>query len=187
VTARRALRRIVAFLIDWVCILGWVAVSAAVGVPLYLAGVTRGLDPMSLNIIATVILVVPVVVAAAVFESRRRGATPGKRVLHLGVRHGSRAPGFGRALLRNALKIGVPWIIAHAAVFVLATSGASTPPLGYVLLAAAYVLPIAYLVSLFAGSGRTLYDRVADIRVVSSMERTSSRFGEAPRTDAPAE
>jgi uncharacterized RDD family membrane protein YckC len=172
VTARAALRRIAAFLIDWLCILGWVAVTAAVGVPLYLAGVTRGLDPVALNIVATVILVIPVVVAAAVFESRRRAATPGKRVLHVEVRHGSRAPGFGRALLRNILKIGVPWIIGHAAVFVLATAGLAgtpTPAIGYVLLVAAYVLPIAYLVSLFAGSGRALYDRVAGTRVTLVM------------------
>ncbi|GAA2090773.1 hypothetical protein GCM10009840_32330 [Pseudolysinimonas kribbensis] len=165
---RAALRRIVAFLIDWLCILGWVAVTAAVGVPLYLGGVTRGLDTVALNVIATVVLVIPVVVAAAVFESRRRAATPGKRVLHLEVRHGSRAPRFGRALLRNLLKIGVPWVIGHSAVFVLATAGLAgtpTPPLGYVLLVAAYVLPIAYLVSLFAGSGRALYDRVAGTRV----------------------
>ncbi|GMA93330.1 hypothetical protein GCM10025881_01540 [Pseudolysinimonas kribbensis] len=73
---RAALRRIVAFLIDWLCILGWVAVTAAVGVPLYLGGVTRGLDTVALNVIATVVLVIPVVVAAAVFESRRRAATP---------------------------------------------------------------------------------------------------------------
>jgi uncharacterized RDD family membrane protein YckC len=186
-TARLALRRIVAFLIDWLCILGWVAVTAAIGIPLYLAGVTRGLDLVTLNVVATLILVIPVVVAAAVFESRRRGATPGKRVLHLEVRHGSRSPGFARALSRNVLKIGAPWIIGHAAVFVLATAGDPTPPLGYVLLAAAYVLPIAYLASLFAGSGRTLYDRVAGIRVVRSTGPDSSSIGEAPRSSAPAE
>ncbi len=27
-------------LVDWLCILGWVAVTVAVGVPLYIAGVT---------------------------------------------------------------------------------------------------------------------------------------------------
>lgn len=167
-TRRMAGRRLLAFLIDGIGMLGWIAVTAAVGIPLYLAGVIRSVDPLTLNVVAALVVIVPIVVAAAAFESGRRGATPGKRALHLEVRHGVRVPGFARALGRNALKIGVAWIIGHAAVIVLATTGPSgtpTPAVGIVLLGAAYVLPIGYVVGLFAGTGRPLYDRIPGTRV----------------------
>ncbi|MGO2035095.1 MAG: hypothetical protein ACTH2U_01360 [Brevibacterium sp.] len=37
---RLGMRRIAAWLVDWLCILIWVAITAAVGVPLYLNGIT---------------------------------------------------------------------------------------------------------------------------------------------------
>jgi uncharacterized RDD family membrane protein YckC len=160
---RTGLRRIAAWLIDGACILAWVAVTAAVGVPLALSGAVRLVDPIAQNAVAALVVVVPVVLAAAVLESRG-GATPGKRALRLHVEHGATPPRFGRALLRNALKIGLPWLIAHAAVFAVADAGAAgqpTPSGAWVLLLAAYVLPIAWVVSLFIGRGRTPYDRLA--------------------------
>lgn len=162
------MRRLLAFLIDWLGMLGWIAVTAAIGVPLYLAGVIRAVDPLTLNLVAALVVIVPIVVAAAAFEGGRRGATPGKRALHLEVRHGVRVPGLPRALGRNALKIGVPWAIGHAAVVALATTGSSgtpTPAVGITLLGAAYVLPIVYVVGLFTGIGRPLYDRILSTRV----------------------
>lgn len=67
---------------------------------------------------------------------------------------------FGRALVRNVLKVGVPWLIGHAAVFAIVAASATTsvPPQVWVLTAAAYLLPLVYVGSLFVGSGRTHYD-----------------------------
>ena len=147
----------------------WVAIVAAVGVPLYVAGAIR-LDGFVAQNLVGLTVVAPIVVAAAWCESRRGGATPGKRALRLSVEvadgSGGRAS-FPRALLRNTLKIGVPWLIGHAAVFALLDSSASgTPPAWSLwLLAAAYVLPVLWLLSLFTPGSRTVYDPIAATRV----------------------
>jgi hypothetical protein len=66
------------------------------------------------------------------------------------------------AILRNTLKIGVPWTIGHAAVFSIAQAGGSVPvpvPVSvWLLTVVAYVLPIMYVAFLFVGQGRTPYD-----------------------------
>jgi hypothetical protein len=160
---RRPLRRIAAWLIDWLCISAWVGVTAAVGAPLYLAGVLRPEGVLLLNAVAALVIVIPIVVAAGIFESRRISATPGKRILRLEVRGPGGRPTLRRALLRNLLKLGVPWLAGHAAVYAIVqtSSGGSTPSWVWAITAAAYVLPVTYLVTLFAGSGRTPYDRLA--------------------------
>ena len=169
-TGREPLNRLLAWMVDWGCILVWVAVTAAVGVPLYLAGTTRDLDTVTLNLVAGAVTVVPVTVWFAWFESRAREATPGKRLRGLAVvaaADGSRIT-FGRALLRNALKIAVPWLVGHAAVFsIVDTSGSAAVPIGvWLLTGAAYALPIGYVASLFVGAGRTPYDRLSKTVVI---------------------
>ena len=72
---------------------------------------------------------------------------------------------FGTALLRNTLKVAVPWTIGHAAAIALVGSTTMSPGL-VILTAAAYVLPLVYVVTLFAGKGRTPYDRAAGAGVV---------------------
>lgn len=161
----------VAWSIDWLAILVWVGVVAAVGVPLYLAGVIRMTHPLLLNAVGAVLIVIPVTFALAAFEAGAKHGTLGKRAMRLRVEPAEpvEAPeqlDFGRALLRNALKIAVPWLIGHAAVYEL-TRTAGEGMLGMVLLVAAYVLPAAYLVTLFTGSHRTLYDRLAGTIVIA--------------------
>lgn len=167
---RMAFRRIAAWAIDCACILGWVGVTAAVGVPLYRAGVVRTRNLLALNLIGALVVVIPVVVGAAILESRMSGVTPGKRALGVVVQTVEGGPAsLPTALTRNALKTGVPWLIGHGAVFALATHSRSSPvPAGlWVLTAAAYVLPIVYTGSLFAGGGHTPYDRMTGTRVIS--------------------
>jgi hypothetical protein len=162
-------RRLAAWLIDWMCILVWVALTAAIGVPLYLAGIIAPTGYGALNLIAALVVVVPVVVGAAWFESRSVAATPGKRVLRLRVRTaGGRAP-FRVALLRNTLKIGVPWLIGHAAVFAIVASSGTTDPVPvwvWLLTGAAYLIPLIWIASLFIAGGRTPYDRIIGMDVV---------------------
>ena len=154
--------RLVAWFIDWLCILAWVVVTAVVGVAFYEAGATAGLSPGALNVIATAIVVVPVTIALAWLESSSREATIGKRSRRLRVVDadtGTRVP-FPRALLRNALKIALPWMVGHAVVFeIVQTSEAgAVPGWLWVATAGAYVLPAVYVVSLFLRRGRTPYD-----------------------------
>lgn len=169
---RLAWRRLTAWVIDWLVILGWVAVTAAIGVPLYAAGITTSTGPVALNVVSAVVVVVPVVVGLAWAEASRRQATPGKRARRLRVVDagtGGRL-GLGRALWRNALKIGLPWTIGHVAVIALVSDNndGSTDGVVWTVTALAYVLPLIYVMSLFLRDGRTPYDRAARTRVVSA-------------------
>lgn len=165
---RTGWRRVGAWLIDCACVLGWAGVTAIVGVPLYLAGLIRPTGTVALNVVGALVVVLPVVIAAAVFESRRGAATPGKRALRLRVSTSRGRPSFSQALLRNGLKIGLPWLLGHAAVFALISSGstgAAPSAAADLALVLAYVLPIAYVICLFVGRGLTPYDRVAGTQV----------------------
>ncbi|WP_230208286.1 RDD family protein [Microlunatus sp. Gsoil 973] len=185
---RHPWRRLLGWLIDWCCILVWAAVLAAIAVPLYRGGLIPGLSSAAGNLVATAVLVIPVTLGLAGLESRRGVATIGKRVTGLrvttvaGVR-----PGFGRAVARNGLKITVPWLIGHADVYALvASSDAAVPGWLWVLTAAAYILPTVWIVSLFIGSGRTPYDRIAGTTVRATGRAATTRRGNEGITDPSA-
>ena len=159
-------------MIDWLLILAWVGVTAAIGVPLYLAGITAPLNPLALNVVSAIVVVVPVVIGLGWVEASRRQATLGKHLRHLRVVDSTTggAVTVGRALSRNALKIGLPWTIGHTAVIAIVSEsedGAVPWPV-WVLTAAAYVLPLVYVTSLFVRDGLTAYDRAARTRVVAA-------------------
>jgi hypothetical protein len=167
---REPLNRLVAWVVDWGCIAGWVGITAAVGVPLFLAGVTGALDTVTLNLVAAAVVVFPVTFWLARLESGARKATPGKRLRRLIVVtavDGSR-PTLGRALLRNNLKISAPWLVGHAAVYAIVAVGDSgAVPIGvWLLTGVSYILPIVYLASLFVSTGRTPYDRLSGTTVI---------------------
>lgn len=168
---RLAWRRLTAWVIDWLVILAWVAVTAAVGVPLYLAGVTADLGVVALNVVSAVVVVLPVVVGLARAGASRRQASVGKRARRLRVVDARTGTGvtFRQALARNALKVGLPWTIGHVAVIALVTDSAdgTVAPAVWVVTALAYVIPLIYVISLIVGDGRTPYDRVAGTRVVA--------------------
>lgn len=166
---RQPWNRLLAWVIDWMCLLAWVALIAAVGIPLWLSGMTGGLTVVALNIIATLFLVVPVTLMLARLESSARQASIGKHLRQLLVvnsRTGVRVS-YRRALARNTMKIAVPWTIGHAAVFGIVASSAegAVPPWIWVATAFAYVLPVAYVAPLFVGTGRTPYDRISGTAV----------------------
>ena len=168
-------RRLVAWLIDWCCILVWVAATAAIGVPLLLVGVITVTNVIVLNLVGAIVVIVPVVGAAAWCESTPRGATPGKRAMGLVVQSGSIRLPYRLALLRNALKLGVPWLIGHAAVFAIVnSSNAGNVPAGvWVLTGLAYLIPIIWIISLFVGDHRTPYDRICSTHVLRTTVTTA--------------
>jgi uncharacterized RDD family membrane protein YckC len=161
-------RRLRAGLLDLACILGWVAVVAAVGVPLWLNGITGRLNAVWLNVVAGATVVVPVTFALAWLEGGRYEASPGKQWVGLRVRHLDGSPlGFGGALLRNIAKVAVPWTLGHAAAIALATGTSRGVPADvWVLTGVAYGIPLISLVSLFFGERRTPYDVLARSDVV---------------------
>lgn len=160
-------RRLLAGLIDLGFAVGWVILVAAVGVPLYLTGHTSGLGPLALNLVGLALVVLPVTIALTVMECGRYEATPGKLKLGLRVRlhqTGARVS-WQRSLLRNLLKLGVPWSLGHLAAIALASGAGIDAQIGALL---SMAVPLAYLVSLFIGDGRTLYDRLAGTVVIST-------------------
>lgn len=99
-------------------------------------------------------------------------ATIGKRARGLRVvdaSTGSRVP-FARAVLRNALKIAVPWEVGHIVAYGLVGTarGAAAPGWLVVATVAASLMPAVYVVTLFIGRGRTLYDWLSRTVVVGT-------------------
>lgn len=170
-TPRRPWRRIAAWMIDCGLILLYAGALALVCVPLYRGGVIPELPLALANLVAALALVVPAVLVLAGLDAGPRAATIGKRAMRLRLiaADGGRIA-FPRALLRNAFKFGLLWLIAHAAVYGLwggSVSGA-VRAWAWPLLAAAYAIPIAWIMSLFIGTGRTPYDRLTRTSVVEA-------------------
>lgn len=166
-SSRRSGARIVATLIDVACMLPWIAVVAAAGAVLDVAGVARDIDDLLGNVIGFVTLIVPITLAAAGFDGTARHATPGKRVFRLRVETVNGGPGFARALLRNAIKYAVPWELGHTAVFALVGSTAEPRVWVMLVLIAAYAIPVVSVVLLLV-TGQALHDRVAATSVVTT-------------------
>lgn len=160
--------RLLATLLDYCVVLGWLAVLAAVFVPLYAADLVpwRG----HVDLVSFAGSVVPVWLYLTVTEAGARRATWGKRRAGLVVR----APGGGtvgpaRVALRNAVKL-LPWACAHLGIAPLwAGSGAGTvvsPALAWVPITAAYLVVGATVVSVLVRRDRAaLHDLVAGTRV----------------------
>jgi uncharacterized RDD family membrane protein YckC len=162
------MQRVLAWLLDCLCILGWLALTVLVGVPLYLSGTRLG--DVGLNVVATLIGVVPVTIALALFEAGRRQATPGKRWRRIRV---VRSTGGGRVSLgqgfsRNIAKVGVPWTLGHTVA--IAFVNGATAGWVWVLTVIVYALVIGYVVTLFAPGNRTAYDRLAKTSVVRARD-----------------
>lgn len=160
-------RRVMAGLLDLACMLGWIALVVGIGVLLRLAGIVGPLSPLGFTVVAAVTVVLPITAALGVLEGGRYEASVGKQRFGLRVRR-IEGPQLGipRALLRNAVKVAVPWLFAQVAAVSLATTKG---PLGadlMVLIGVSLLIPVVYLVSLFVGDRRPPYDLVASSTVV---------------------
>ena len=147
--------------------LPWIAVVAAAGAVLYVAGITRDVDVVLGNVIGFITLIVPITITASGFEGSARHATPGKRALGLAVeRFIGGGAGFVRSLLRNGIKYALPWELGHTAAFALFGVTAAPPLWVSIVLVVTYAIPITSLVLLLA-TGRALHDRVARTAVAT--------------------
>lgn len=180
VSQRHPWRRLAAGVIDALCIGAWVAVVAATGIAFYVLSGANGRlgSEVQENLLAFGITIAPVTVGMTLTEMRG-GASLGKRVVGVRMSRGSDGgtPGFASLLVRNFLKLGVPWTIAHAGVFGLVDSSAEGGPEAWVLilLLLAYALPVVYVISLFMFEGRTPYDRLSDVVVEQLILTTGTR------------
>ena len=131
-------RRLAASAVDYALAAGWAG--------LLMLGVWILVDPPAAPPPATgrrlgfVALTIPVTVTLAHLESR--GGTPGKRLVGLRtVDLGGARPRFARSLGRTVLKVGLPWELAHAAIWRI--HGGITDTSTVTMIAASYLLPLA--------------------------------------------
>jgi uncharacterized RDD family membrane protein YckC len=166
-------RRVAAFGADYSAIAVYVGALGLIGLLLRSAGVapqeiTTPTGRALGQLLAFATLNLPVSLWFAAWEAAPRGATPGKRLLGLRVLSpDGDLVALPRSLLRTALKFTLPWELAHTAVWSMLTwPGDLNAPAVAALLGLANAVIVVDLVSLFVGSRRTPYDRVAGTIVV---------------------
>ena len=100
---------------------------------------------------------------AARREASLSGATPGKRRYGLQVHNESgQPPSFGQALLRNVIKIAIPWQLGHTVAIGAAFGGFDDQdPVTIVATVTTYPLLVLLIGSIAFGEGRAFHDRIA--------------------------
>jgi uncharacterized RDD family membrane protein YckC len=161
-----AVRRVLAFGLDWCVIAAWAGVLlgavmlAAQGYP------PRPATPWASQVIGLLTMTIPVTLYFATCEASRWHGSLGKHVLGLVVTHESgERLSFGSALLRNGLKF-VPWEFGHLVAQQAVYSGdAGLPVWVWGAAIVALAVPAWWGVTLIA-TGHTPYDRWTSTRVV---------------------
>jgi uncharacterized RDD family membrane protein YckC len=185
-------RRIAAGAVDYGIVAAYLAVLTLVGALLRAAGllpshITTPGGRILGQLAAFAMLTLPVTVWFAWWEAAPRGATPGKRLLGLRVSRPGGGLSWSGSLLRSAVKIAVPWELAHTGVWNSLVWPGPDAPVNVVLFTVANGLLVLYLAMLLLGAHRPPYDRLAGtiIRIIpSAQQRPPSR--PAP-TSSPAE
>ncbi len=165
-------RRLVAFALDYVPILGYILVLLAIGI-----GITLSAGPLErlgstlvMNLIAFGLLVGPVILYFTMQESSSKRGTWGKRKLGLQVVDlRGRTLSKKRALVRSAVKF-LPWQIAHTSILgIKGLPFAAEEPSTLVLagLISVYMLAAVYVIwALVLKTHRTPYDILSGSCVV---------------------
>ncbi len=158
-----AVRRFRAYLRDCV---SYAAIAAA-EVPLGLLLTRKGRE-VSPRLVAALSSVPPVAATiwAAVAEQGRAGATWGKRAEHLRVGSERSSAGLSRMLVRNSIKIALPWTLGHVVAYGAASGRLDRGDrrIWFALVANAALVTATTLLAV-TGSGRAIHDRVSGTRV----------------------
>ena len=163
-----AVRRLLAFAIDYLVVVLWGGVVVAAVMIATSGNPPRLENPWKAQAIGFLAMTAPVTLYFAFCESSAIRASLGKRILGLVV---TRETGgrllFRSSLLRNALKF-VPWELGHTVAQQGAVSGeGGFPAWVWGPAVVSLVGPAWWLVSMIA-TGRTPYDRWASARVARS-------------------
>ncbi len=142
-----AIRRVVAFMLDWLVILVWAGMLFESSWQSLEETPGRPSTPWVTQAIGFVSLTLPVVLYFSISESSGHKATFGKRALGLtviGVAGG--IVSFGRSLARSSIKF-IPWEFGHIVANQAAFSGdAELPTWVYGPMAVAFLVPLWWLV-----------------------------------------
>ena len=161
-----AIRRLLAFVVDWLVIVVWAGVLFGVVMLVSSGHPPQPSEPWQSQMIGVIVMTIPVLLYFAICESSVWQATLGKRALSLHVVCGGDAKmSFSRSLLRNVIKF-IPWemghIVANQAFF---SSSSGVAVWVYVPMMLAFACPVWWVVSIFT-RGYTPYDVIACTRVV---------------------
>ena len=160
-----ALRRLLAFAVDWFVLVLWGGVIFGAVMIATGGNPPQPESPWTGQAMSLLTMTVPFTLYFALCESSAMQASLGKRTLGLVV---SRETGgrlsFGSALLRNAVKFS-PWEFGHTVAWQAVFSGeGGFPAWIWGPATIAFVVPVWWLVAIIA-AGRTPYDRWASARV----------------------
>ena len=158
-------RRIVAFAIDYLVIIGYA---------LLLFGFTKILNlrdfafsPISGQLIGFASLTLPVFLYFFLMERGVSRATLGKRIMNISIELPSDNSN-SKIFLRNVLKF-LPWEIAHTGVHWIvycSNSGNEVPIWVYLLLILPQIIMLVYFISMMITRGASsIYDNLADTRI----------------------
>jgi uncharacterized RDD family membrane protein YckC len=158
----RPLSRLAAVAVDGATYL----IIPALLIPLGLLLIRRGvmLSALAVNGIGFTFVIAPATAWAAWWEARPRGATAGKRLLQLRVidRRTRGQPSGRQALVRNLVKITLPWELGHTVALGYANlEGGHVPVWLGVLTVITYGWVLGNLVLLLIRSGKPVHDRLA--------------------------
>jgi uncharacterized RDD family membrane protein YckC len=178
-------RRLAAGAVDYGIVVAYVALLVVVGVLGRAAGllpedVTTPGGRILAQLVVIAVLTLPVTLWFAWWEAAPRGATPGKRLLGLRVsRLGGGGLSWSDSLLRSAIKIALPWELAHTGVWNSLVWPGPDAPVNIVLFLVANGLLVLNVVLLFVGSRMTLYDRIAHsiVQLVPSAQQQARDTG----------
>jgi uncharacterized RDD family membrane protein YckC len=160
-------RRLAAGAVDDGIVVAYLAVLTLAGALLRAAGllpdhVTTPGGRILAQLVVIAVLTGPVTLWFAWWEAAPRGATPGMRLLGFRV---SRLDGGGLSgsgsTLRSAVKIAVPWEVAHTAVGNSLVWPGPDAPVNALLFTVANGLLLLYVAMLLLGAHRPPYDRLA--------------------------
>lgn len=178
--------RILAFLLDYLVISGYIVLLTLVSMLILNSGAGPALsglfdNPVRADLFAFFVLILPVILYFALSESGARQATWGKQRLRLCVtdQHGGRLSR-PRALLRSAVKF-LPWQIAHTSLFHVpgwpmeATTVPTPSVIGFVVVWALVFIWLGLLI--FHPARRAPYDLLAGSWVVADPAAGSSAAG----------
>jgi uncharacterized RDD family membrane protein YckC len=167
--------RTAAFLFDYLLIAAYIIVLIAVSVLLGFGPLRQTLkelfaNPNSSEITAFMLLVLPVILYFALFESSSWQATWGKRKVGLRVTnaHGEQLS-VARSFVRTLIKF-LPWELAHACLWRIPGwpfNPQTPPPIISAGLVLVWVIVAAYVISMMLNKKhQTLYDMIAGSYVV---------------------
>lgn len=160
-----AIRRFLAFGVDWLVIALWAGLLFAAVMIIFSGQPPRPSGPWHSQIIGFTVMTIPVVLYFTFSESSRAQATLGKRVfgLRVSTRDQSRLS-VGTSFLRNCIKFA-PWELGHIVANQAALSTSGITGWVYLPLAFAFILPVWWGISIFV-RGYAPYDAIASTRVV---------------------